>query len=131
MTVALRLLNLIFLALFLLSVVVQYNDPDPVRWMIVYGGAAACCIAAHLRPIPRLAPAIMAVVALAWTVALLPAVFGQVGFTEMFSEVGMSTMEIEEGREAIGLALVVIWMVVLVFAGRRIARSTAPAQANL
>jgi hypothetical protein len=127
----LRLLNLVFLGLFLLSVGVQYNDPDPVRWMLIYGAAALACIFAHSRPIPRAAPAIIAVVALAWMIALLPKVTGQVGFKEMFREAGMATMEIEEGREAIGLALVVIWMTVLTFVGRRIARSPAPAQANL
>ena len=28
---------------FLLFAVVQYNDPDPVRWMAIYLAAALCC----------------------------------------------------------------------------------------
>lgn len=131
MNAGLRLLNLVFLALYLLSVAVQYNDPDPVRWGFIYGAAAAVCIWALLKPVPRWAPAFVGAAALVWMILLLPKVFGQVGFTEMFREVGMSTMEIEEGREAIGLALIVIWMVVLIFAGGRIARLTRPGQADL
>ena len=35
--------NALMLPLFVLSVVVQYNDPDPIRWMSIYGAAAVVC----------------------------------------------------------------------------------------
>ena len=34
-----RAFNGLMCALFLLSVVVQWNDPDPLRWMAIYGAA--------------------------------------------------------------------------------------------
>jgi hypothetical protein len=37
----------------------------------------------------------------------------------MFQSVGMKSIEIEEGREMIGLAIVAVWMIVLGIASRR------------
>ena len=127
----LRILNLVFLGLFILSAAVQYNDSDPIRWMAIYLSAAAACVLAMYRPVPRWLTAITALVALGWIAILLPRVFGQVGLSEMFKETGMATMEIEEGREAIGLLLVVLWMTALLIWPHRIRRSTAPTQAQL
>ncbi|GAB4431946.1 MAG: hypothetical protein OHK0011_14770 [Turneriella sp.] len=42
--------RLVFLALatayFVFAAAVQYNDPDPLHWMALYGLTALCCIAA-------------------------------------------------------------------------------------
>ena len=35
-----KVFNLIFCLLFIFSAALQYNDPDPLRWMLLY--AAAC-----------------------------------------------------------------------------------------
>ncbi len=116
----LRVLNLIMLALFLFSVIVQYNDPDPIRWMAVYGGAAVACIWWLRGTMPRWLPAVAGLAALIWLGFWIPRVLGQVPLREMFREAGMATMAIEEGREAIGLALITIWMAVLAWVpGRR------------
>ena len=40
----LKVANWVMLAAFLFSVAVQYNDPDPIRWMLIYGLAALACI---------------------------------------------------------------------------------------
>lgn len=43
--------------LFLLAVAVQWNDPDPVRWMAIYGAAFGVCLVVALsRPLPLAAP---------------------------------------------------------------------------
>lgn len=126
-----RIVNLVFLALFVLSVVVQYNDPDPLRWMLMYGGAAAACIIAMYRPVPRLLTSTVAVLAVVWIALLMPRVLGQVSLGEMFREAGMATMAIEEGREAIGLLLVALWMGVLCWRPAIARRSPAPAKAEL
>ena len=39
-----KVANWLMIAAFLFSVAVQYNDPDPIRWMLVYGLAALACI---------------------------------------------------------------------------------------
>ena len=116
-----KVANVIFALLFIFSLVVQYNDPDPIRWMLVYGAAAAACGWWVVRgSVPRWLPGVVALAALAWIVLWFPRVLGKVGFSEMFQERGMATLEIEEGRELIGLILVAIWMIVLfILSGRR------------
>jgi hypothetical protein len=110
-----RILSATMALMFLLAVVVQYNDPDPLPWMLVYGAAtAACALHASGRGNRKLA-GLTGVVALLWMLILVPRVLGQVSPGEMFREAGMATLEIEEAREALGLALVVSWMAVLWF----------------
>jgi hypothetical protein len=120
-------LNAIMGLLFLFAVIVQYNDPDPIRWMAIYGGAALASFWAMRGSVPRWLPAIVLAGSVVWLALWIPRVLGKVGFSEIFQEAGMATMEIEEGREAIGLLLVAIWMVALLFRARP-ARSTLPAQ---
>ncbi len=45
-----KVANWLMIAAFLFSVAVQYNDPDPIRWMLVYGLAALACILKLRRP---------------------------------------------------------------------------------
>ena len=113
-----RIVTILMSLLFLLSVVVQYNDPDPLGWMAIYGAALATCLAALWGRMPRWLPAVVGVAAALWAAILLPTVLGQVSISEMFRETGMATLEIEEAREALGLAIVAIWMLVLLATAR-------------
>lgn len=115
----LKVLNAIMGLLFVFALVVQYNDPDPLRWMALYGAAAVACFWALRGGLPRWLPAVVLGAAVVWLAILIPRVVGQVGLTEMFREAGMATMAIEEGREAIGLFLVAVWMLVLMTTSRR------------
>ena len=38
-----RWVELFWTGCFVLSVLVQYNDPDPGRWVLMYGAAALIC----------------------------------------------------------------------------------------
>ena len=125
-----KVANIVMALLFIFSLIVQYNDPDPARWMAVYGAAALACLWAVRGNLPRWLPGLVALAALTWIGLWFPRVLGKVGFGEMFKEAGMATLAIEEGRELIGLLLVAIWMVVLFFrAGRR--RSALQGQAKV
>ena len=42
--VAMKKLNWIFFLIFLLGAVLQFNDPDPVIWMAMWGAAAGACL---------------------------------------------------------------------------------------
>jgi hypothetical protein len=106
-------------ALFLGSIVVQYNDPDPIPWILIYGFALLTCVLVLANRPRRALAGITAAVALVWALALLPRVLGQVAPGDLFRETGMATLEIEEGREMIGLLLVAIWMTVLFVIGSR------------
>ncbi|MGH8436826.1 MAG: transmembrane 220 family protein [Pseudomonas sp.] len=125
-----KIANIVMGLLFVFSLIVQYNDPDPFRWMVVYGGAAVACFWALRGSVPRWLPGLVGLATLLWIGLWFPRVIGKVGFSEMFKEAGMATMAIEEGRELIGLLLVAIWMTVLFFrAGRR--RSAPHGQAQV
>ncbi len=99
--------------LFLLAVAVQYNDPDPLQWMAIYGAAALACLLAVRGRLPRWLPAVVGVIALGWAAALAPRVVGQVAPGDLFREAGMATLAIEEAREMLGLLIVAGWMLVL------------------
>ena len=113
-----RVLNWIMCALFLLSAAVQWNDPDPVRWMAIYGVAFAICLATGLRaPVPALAPLLVAAVALAWAVAIIDG--GRTtGYSHMFDAWEMKSANVELAREATGLLIAGVWMLVIALAQR-------------
>ena len=39
-----KVADALFLLMFVFSVVVQVNDPDPLAWMAMYGAAAIACL---------------------------------------------------------------------------------------
>jgi hypothetical protein len=100
--------------LFLIAVAVQYNDPDPLRWMAIYGAATAACALDWRGRLPRWLAPTVGLVALAWTLTLIPKVVGRVELGGLFREVAMASLAIEEAREALGLLIVAGWMLVLV-----------------
>jgi hypothetical protein len=98
---------------FVLSVVVQLNDPDPLPWAAIYGAAAAACLL-NLKGRGRWwMPAGIGLLALVWSIALAPGVLGQVPFTSMFGAWEMENAGIERSREMYGLLLIAAWMAVL------------------
>jgi hypothetical protein len=120
-----KFVNYIFLIIFLLCMAVQYNDPDPFRWMFLYGAAALCCILFALRKLPPYLPLATAVVAGLWILLLLPAVWGlSIPAKEVFSMVHMFSPGVEEVREIGGLSIVMIWMTVLAIKTRSIIRAS-------
>lgn len=41
-----KIINAFFAVIFIISAVIQYNDPDPALWMAIYGYGAVVCILA-------------------------------------------------------------------------------------
>jgi glucan phosphoethanolaminetransferase (alkaline phosphatase superfamily) len=105
--------NGLMLLMFAFSVVVQVNDPDPVRWMLIYGAAALASLLAFRRGLRWWFPALIGVVALVWSASIAPRVLGQVPFRDMFAAFEMKNEGVEESREMYGLLLLGLWMVVL------------------
>jgi hypothetical protein len=103
-------------ALFAFAVAVQYNDPDPIRWMAVYGLAMLACVLVLAGRFPRLLPALVGLGALVWAGTLAPGVIGRVSVGELFQSYGMLSTAVEEGREMGGLLIVAAWMGVLTLA---------------
>ena len=126
-----KLLNYLMLALFIFSLIVQYNDPDPLTWMTIYGLAAAACVSAFKRPAHWLLPGALALVSLIWAGTIAPRVWGKVAFGELFEAWEMKDLRVEEAREMGGLLIVAAWMLVLFCRAARIwLTRRAPAKQN-
>ncbi|HEX8693799.1 MAG TPA: transmembrane 220 family protein [Longimicrobium sp.] len=124
---AFRLINLPMAALFVFAAAVQYNDPDPLRWMALYLAAAAACGLAAAGRLPRWLPAAVGLAALAWAAALAPGVWGRVRPGDLFAEWEMANTAVEEARETGGLLIVAAWMLVLAVVPRGWRRADSPA----
>jgi hypothetical protein len=117
-----RLLTGAMVVVFLFAVAVQYNDPDPLRWMAIYGLAALACSLWLARRLPRWIPVVVGIAALAWAMTLAPGVVGRVSVGELFQSYAMKSEAVEEGREMGGLLIVAVWMAVLALTPPRPAR---------
>ena len=120
-----RTVNAVMALLFVFAAAVQYNDPDPLRWMAIYLAAAAACVLALLGRLRWFVPAAVGLVALAWAATLAPHVLGHVRMGEMVEAWEMKDVRVEEGREMYGLLIVAAWMAVLTVAGWRRPRTPA------
>jgi hypothetical protein len=112
-------LNRFMAVIFVICVAVQYNDPDPLRWMSIYGAAAAACLWPRAHPAARFVPPAVGLAAIVWAASLAPSVLGKVSFGELFQAFEMKSTPIELGRELGGLLIVGVWMMALTVAGWR------------
>ena len=116
----LRTLWTLGLLFFSFAVAVQYNDPDPLVWMALYGIVAAASLLALLN---RLTPRLIVIAAiphLLFGLWLSPNLFGT--SAEAFRTIGMKDDLDELVREAWGLVVCVLWMIGLYVHARRLAR---------
>jgi hypothetical protein len=114
------LLNVLMTAVFLLSVAVQYNDPDPLAWIIIYGLASALCLALALGRLRWWYALVTSVTALLWAAFLLPSFWRLVSAAEIFESIGMKTAPVEQAREFGGLMIVAAWMLFIAFYQRHL-----------
>jgi len=101
-------------ALLAFAAAINFNDPDPVRWVAIYGAACAVSIVTAVTgAVPSAASAAIAAVALAWSLALATRVPSLEVYSHMLDEWEMKSPTIEEAREACGLFIVAVWMAVV------------------
>ena len=102
-------------ALFAFSALLQWNDPDPGRWIALYACAAGLALAPLFRPILPTSTLALAMVSIAWALSLLPGILAALAMSGT-----------EEERELGGLTLVGGWMLFLFVRSareRKLARS--------
>jgi hypothetical protein len=105
-----RFASYLMAALLLLCALLQYNDPDPIRWIAMYGAAM---VVALLLPAKRaLVPVgfLVAAAALGWATYLLLEVWGRMEVKDLVEKMSEKGGAVEEGREAGGLAIAGAWL---------------------
>ena len=126
----LKILNLIFLLAFLLAALLQYNDPDPIRWVAIYIAAATLCKLQHFKQITPIFPVLLVIICLAWIGMLVPSLTQGVAWTDILDSLAMKTKAVEEAREIGGLVLVASWSAVIainsVLSGRKPGAAAEP-----
>jgi hypothetical protein len=105
-------------ALFVFAAILQYNDPDPLRWGLFYVAAAAVTVLNYFGKGARWMPLAMGSAAAAWSLAFTPEGFA-VAFPALFERWEMADSAVEEGREFYGLLITAVWMGVLTARGPR------------
>ncbi len=101
-----KILATVFLVLFLYAVYVQANDPDPLLWYVIYGVAA---LASVLFLTDKLPYSVAVVLFIAYVISVYvawPAQFEGVTIGEG------DVKNIEEGREALGLLITAVIMLI-------------------
>lgn len=107
----LRAASVIMLILILLSIAVQYNDPDGWIWMLIYAMGLLPTVGAIARTWTGLS-VIAAIGYFAGFFYMLPGSTVE-NPTHLFTDLQMGEAGVEEAREAFGLLLCAIWMSVL------------------
>ncbi|MRI00303.1 hypothetical protein GH721_07105 [Kriegella sp. EG-1] len=89
----------LYVILSIVSAVLQYNDPDPLLWIIIYAISALVSFGVALNKVSYLLPLICGVLGVLGAAYVYPETFE--GF-----EIGKGNIKnIEEGREAFGLLI--------------------------
>ena len=92
--------------LYSLSAGLQVNDPDPVRWMIIYGVAALAAAALPARRMLMIPAALVGLAAAAWGAYLVSQVAGVLEVSDLWLKMNEKGGAVEVGREAGGLATI-------------------------
>jgi len=115
-----RIASGIFTALFLLSASLQWNDPDPARWIAGYLVAAGLSLAGSFGRVPVVPNAAAALAFAAWFATLAASLPNAP--SEAFTSFHMQAASHEEPREAVGLLIAAVWTAALAVTGARRAR---------
>ena len=100
--------------LFAISAALQLNDPDPMAWTVLYLAASTVCIVAPRDPARiRWMALLVGGVAAVWGILIASQGLGPVTAGELVGDMEMKSANTEAWREALGLAMVASWCLVL------------------
>jgi Transmembrane family 220, helix len=88
----------------------QANDPDPIRWMLIYGTAAITTAALPARLIGAAVAGLVGAIALVWGSYLTHEVWGVIQLSDLWSKMSEKGGAVEVGREAGGLMIAAVWL---------------------
>jgi hypothetical protein len=96
--------------LLLVCVALQYNDPDPIRWMLIYGAGAVASAALPVRRWGAGLALLVGLVAAAWGAVLIHEVWGVIELSDLTTKMNEKGGAVEVGREAGGLTIEAVWL---------------------
>ncbi|MGB5435786.1 MAG: transmembrane 220 family protein [Maribacter sp.] len=105
-----KFLGWVFLVLFSTAALLQYNDPDALVWIIIYTSAALVMLGFLFNKVSYIVPLFVGLMGFFGFVYQFPARF------EGFDINKGDKQNVEEGREAFGLLIMAI--VMLIFSAR-------------
>jgi hypothetical protein len=114
----LRFTNYLMIAIFALAAIVQYNDVNAIRWMLVYGAAFIISLRYAMGKMHWATATALAGVCIIWALFKIPDLTTE-GFFHMMDEVRMIQTGVEAAREFLGLLFIAGWMTTLTFVTRR------------
>jgi len=124
-----KILGIVFGVVFLSFAIFQYNDPDPLIWVTIYLIAAVLCFAAGFGRVSNAVLAVACVVYIGGVVYWWPERFEGVGDSMRDAATGALLVNVEEGRESLGMAMCAAALLILILLSRfgkgRIANRTA------
>jgi hypothetical protein len=88
----------------------QYNDPDPVRWIAIYGAAVVISAALPRSRAAAVPGLVVGLAAAAWAAYLAYGVWRVIGVSDLWLKMSEKGGAVEEGREAGGLAIEAAWL---------------------
>jgi len=102
------MLNWIMVSLFIVFAAIQWNDPDPLKWMCLYGAMAIFIILYQLEYQIKSLFAISAIIFLVYGLFLFPSLLQwiQSGMPSLAGEMKAESPEIEDMRELGGVIIV-------------------------
>jgi Transmembrane family 220, helix len=109
-----RVFAIIMALVFVVFAVLQYNDPDPYLWIPIYLYAALLSVLFYRGKVSTLLLWVSAAAFLAGAIYLWPAHWEGVALKQ-----GMKTMNIEHGRESLGLGMCFVTLVIYALTLRR------------
>lgn len=108
-------------AVFAAFAVLQYNDPDPIQWILLYGGVAAHFAMSALGKMSRPAVWVWLAASAIWAATLLPDFINWIRMGEPSIVSSMKAEEpwIELTREFLGLVVAALGCLFLLFRKKR------------
>jgi hypothetical protein len=120
-----KIVNGVFVLLFLSFAAVQYNDPDPLLWILIYLSMAALCALAVAGRYYRQVVLVLGVAFVIYAIVLAPGVLAWWQSPDrslLFDDLAkMQYYYIEEAREFLGLAICLLVLAGLYWQGRNAA----------
>jgi hypothetical protein len=120
-----KITNAILSIIFILFAAVQYNDPDPLMWMVIYGMVAVVCAFAIIHKYNKYVLIVGIATCLMGTLYYFPGVmelFREHEIADLTRKMKADQPFIEKSRESLGLLLAAI---VLLFQYRQMRKYIA------